>query len=56
VAVCESDKEQAKNVAAAVRGWENTLEHHNQVRRGEEEEEDVISIQISENLSSSWWL
>jgi hypothetical protein len=25
VAVCESDKEKAKNVAAVVRGWENTL-------------------------------
>jgi hypothetical protein len=34
----ERDKqEQAKNVAAAVRGRENTLEHHNQVRRREEE-------------------
>jgi hypothetical protein len=55
VAVSESDKEKAKNVAAVVRGWENTLEHHNQVRR-EEEEEEVISIQISENLSSRWWL
>jgi hypothetical protein len=30
-------------VAAAVREGENTLEHHNQVRRGEEEEEVNLS-------------
>jgi hypothetical protein len=29
--------EQAKNIAAAVRGQENTLDHYNQVRRGKEE-------------------
>jgi hypothetical protein len=28
-------------MAAAVRGRENTLEHHNQMRRGEEEKEEV---------------
>jgi hypothetical protein len=31
-------------VTAAVREGENTLEHHNQVRRGEEEEEVNLSI------------
>jgi hypothetical protein len=34
----ESEQEQAKNMGAAARGRGNTLEHHNQVRRGEEEE------------------
>jgi hypothetical protein len=43
VVVCESEKEQAKDVAGAVRGWEDTLEYRNQVRI-EEEEGEMISI------------
>jgi hypothetical protein len=42
----ESEQKQAKNMATAMRGWENTLEHHNQVRKWEEEK--VIYIQMSE--------
>jgi hypothetical protein len=50
--VCERDKqEQAKNVAAAVRRWENTLEHHNQVRRGKEEEDVNMSRFLSSDRS-----
>jgi hypothetical protein len=47
----EDKQGQARNVAAAVRGWENTLEHHNQVRRGEEEEEVNVSRFLSSDRS-----
>jgi hypothetical protein len=51
VVVKKKAREQAKNVAAAVRGSENTLEHHNQVRRGEEEEEVNLSRFLSSDRS-----
>jgi hypothetical protein len=34
---CVRELEQAKNIATAVRGQENTVDHCNQVRRGKEE-------------------
>jgi hypothetical protein len=50
---CVWDKqEQAKNMAVAMRGWERTLEHHNQVRRGEQEEE--VKANLSRFLRSDW--
>jgi hypothetical protein len=46
---CEKDKQgQAKNVATTVRGLENTLEHHNQVRRGEKEEVNLSRFPSSD--------
>jgi hypothetical protein len=43
--VCVRVSKQAKNVAAAVRGCESTLEHHNQMKRGKEVHiEEVFQI------------
>jgi hypothetical protein len=49
--VWQRAREKAKNMAAAVRGWENRLEHHNQVRRGKEEEEVNLSRFLSSDRS-----
>jgi hypothetical protein len=45
---------ESQNVTASVRGWENTLEHHNQVRR--EEEGETISWDLTGLPASVWRL